>query len=278
MLTSCQPPTVVGATAYGPPGKSQTQLADDGAHCNNPDNTVFAQCMLRLGDTVRLPNGRILTPSSAPPDTASAGAQSVDDYFGPAYAAEKAHNYAEAMQLFQKISNESSDPLSVAMADAHIGSFYEKGLGTTQNYRQAAYWYQKAADLHAGATGAELQLGILYAYGLGVPRNLAKAREIFYGMGGEGDLWLALLDTNKLPANPDEVTPQLFREALAERQRREEAAAAAEYKREMATAARQPTTSQSSSGSGTGKDPWGSALCNHILGTSAWNVFSPCNY
>ena len=29
--------------------------------------------------------------------------------------------------------------------------------------------------------------------------------------------------------------------------------------------------------SGTKPDPWGSALCNKALGTSAWNIMSPCN-
>jgi Sel1 repeat len=238
--------------------------------------------LLSLSACAPLPPGQVATSSTSryqQPIT-TAGAQSVDSYFGAAYAAEKAHNYVEAMQLFQKIANDSSSAGSRAMADTHIGSFYEKGLGTNQDYRQAAYWYQKAVNLHAAATGAELRLGLLYANGLGVPRDRAKARELFEAAGPSSSIYLVLLDTNKLPSNSDDISPALMREALAEKQQREEREQAqqeAEYAREAATAARKPTASQSSSSSSTEKDPVNRAGCNWMLGTSYWNVFSPCN-
>lgn len=54
-----------------------------------------------------------------------------------------------------------------------LGAFHEKGLGVTQDYKKAAYWYQKAAK-HSDALG-QRNLGSLYYRGLGVPQDSAQA-------------------------------------------------------------------------------------------------------
>src|SRR2546427_8653224 len=54
-----------------------------------------------------------------------------------------------------------------------LGAFYEKGLGVTQDYKKAAYWYQKAAK-HSDVLG-QRNLGSLYYRGLGVPQDSAQA-------------------------------------------------------------------------------------------------------
>jgi len=54
-----------------------------------------------------------------------------------------------------------------------LGGLYFDGLGVTQNYAQAAFWYGKAAE--QGIAEAQYKLGVLYCYGQGVPQNNAQA-------------------------------------------------------------------------------------------------------
>jgi len=50
---------------------------------------------------------------------------------------------------------------------------YEKGHGLAQDYKQAIYWYKKAAD-HENVD-AELNLGVMYHNGQGVPQDYEQA-------------------------------------------------------------------------------------------------------
>jgi hypothetical protein len=53
---------------------------------------------------------------------------------------------------------------------------YRRGLGVRKSYKEATFWYSKAAehDYH-WVHDAQFQLGISYKKGLGVPRDFAKA-------------------------------------------------------------------------------------------------------
>ncbi len=48
---------------------------------------------------------------------------------------------------------------------------YDKGLGVTQDYAQAAKWYRKAAE--QGHAYAQFNLGYMYRFGQGVPQDYA---------------------------------------------------------------------------------------------------------
>jgi hypothetical protein len=58
----------VGAESYGPPGKSQARLNIENDICSRMaarfggDQMAYAQCSLRFGNTVKLPNGEVLEP------------------------------------------------------------------------------------------------------------------------------------------------------------------------------------------------------------------------
>lgn len=68
----------------------------------------------------------------------------------------------------------SDDPV----ACFHLGQVYDYALnGEAQNYEKAAEWYEKAREYdHAGAYTA---LGYMYMNGLGVDKDVEKAREYF---------------------------------------------------------------------------------------------------
>jgi TPR repeat protein len=48
------------------------------------------------------------------------------------------------------------------------------GKGVLKDYKQAVYWYQKAAD--QGYAEAQSILGVMYANGKGVLKDLSKAK------------------------------------------------------------------------------------------------------
>jgi TPR repeat protein len=63
----------------------------------------------------------------------------------------------------------------VAMAMVGLARLYAEGLGVAQDYAKAREWLEKAAD--KGDAAAMVKLGWLYAEGLGVVQDYAKTRE-----------------------------------------------------------------------------------------------------
>ncbi len=65
-----------------------------------------------------------------------------------------------------------------------LGKMYEKGIGTSIDYRQAREWYGKAAA--AGHAKASFSLGLMYHEGTGVKRNNKTAFKWFNDAAGQG--------------------------------------------------------------------------------------------
>jgi TPR repeat protein len=61
--------------------------------------------------------------------------------------------------------------------EVQLGAAYFAGRGVQQDEKQAAYWYEKAAN--AGDPGAQKQIGYFYAAGIGVQRDPAQAARWF---------------------------------------------------------------------------------------------------
>ena len=73
---------------------------------------------------------------------------------------------------------------------------YENGLGQDsgqgrQDYQQAAYWYGKAANQDDGY--AQLNLGVMYEKGWGVPQNLERAKQLYARAAGSSNAAVAKL-------------------------------------------------------------------------------------
>ena len=58
-------------------------------------------------------------------------------------------------------------------AEQQLGLDYANGLGVPKDYAQAATWYRKAAD--RGAAYSQNELGYLYQKGLGVAQDYGRA-------------------------------------------------------------------------------------------------------
>jgi TPR repeat protein len=92
-----------------------------------------------------------------------------------------APNFSTRTAGMRKVSEQKSDDGVMrkaaeqgdASAQYNLGLMYASGLGTPQDYTQAAFWFRKAAE--QGDTGAQRQLGYLYVQGHGVPQDDAQA-------------------------------------------------------------------------------------------------------
>ena len=77
----------------------------------------------------------------------------------------------------------------------HLGSLYNFGYGTEQNYAEAFQWFQKAAA--ADNSYAQYSLGSLYYYGNGTVQNYEKAFEWFKKSADNGNIY-ACYETAKM--------------------------------------------------------------------------------
>ena len=64
-----------------------------------------------------------------------------------------------------------------ADAQVDLGLMYHQGQGVPQNYAEALKWYRKAAD--QGDATAQYNVGVMYDHGQGVPQNHAEAAKWF---------------------------------------------------------------------------------------------------
>jgi hypothetical protein len=85
--------------------------------------------------------------------------------------------YGETMRHFQK----SNDPIALLF----IGRMYYFGEGVSQDYKEAAKWYQKAADQRS--SWAEINLGSCYEYGQGVNQDYKEAVKWYQKSADQGN-------------------------------------------------------------------------------------------
>jgi TPR repeat protein len=72
-----------------------------------------------------------------------------------------------------------------ANAQNNLGMMYDSGLGTSQDYKQALYWFTKAAE--QGNVSAQFNLGITYNNGEGTPQDYKQALYWFTKAAEQGN-------------------------------------------------------------------------------------------
>jgi hypothetical protein len=105
---------------------------------------------------------------------------------GGKYVAYDRANYATALEVWLAKAKTGD-----AEAETNVGEIYEKGVGGTPDYENAALWYRKAAD--RGYARAQVSLGYLYEMGLGVSKDMATSINWYRKASGltENDLAFA---------------------------------------------------------------------------------------
>jgi len=138
----------------------------------SPDRLLVVDCLLPA--KVRRLGGSI---TYLAPRRAIKAIASECEIRGGEYVAYDRANFATSLQVW-KPQAEQGDP----QAQVYVGEIYEKGLGTTPDYAQAALWYQKAAD--QGFARGLADLAYLYEQGLGVPKDAVKALNLYRKSAG----------------------------------------------------------------------------------------------
>lgn len=107
-------------------------------------------------------------------------------------------------------------PLSLRLAAANgdssaqfeVGARYAEGKGVTQNFKEAAKWYQRSAD--QGFAQAQYRLATLYERGLGLKPDRAQAAMFYERAAAQGNIKamhnLAVLSANQTDRAPDYTT------------------------------------------------------------------------
>lgn len=72
------------------------------------------------------------------------------------------------LKMIQELAEKGS-----AKMQASLAGLYAKGEGLSQDYKEAAKWFERAAD--QGHTDAQAALADLYSQGKGVEKDLKKA-------------------------------------------------------------------------------------------------------
>jgi uncharacterized protein len=103
-----------------------------------------------------------------------------------------------------------------AESEIKLGKAYLTGHGVSKDEKQAAYWFEKAAE--AGDPWAQQQIGFFYQAGIGVPIDPARAAHWYQLAAASGlatakrNLGVAYLWGAGVPMNT-EFAAQLFRDA-----------------------------------------------------------------
>jgi len=110
-------------------------------------------------------------------------------------------NIAEILPLAQK---------GDAQAQVKLGTMYLNGQGVPQDYRQAVYWFSKAAE--QGYPVAQNNLGVMYAKGQGVSQDYQQAG-YWYRKAAEQGNPLAQYNLGRMYYNGQGV-PQDYKQAV----------------------------------------------------------------
>lgn len=100
--------------------------------------------------------------------------------------------------------------------EIELAAAYLRGHGVAKDEKQAAYWYERAAN--SGDPGAQQQIGYFYAAGIGVERNPQRATEWFEravaggSISAKVNLGVAYVWGQGVRKDP-QMAAQLFREA-----------------------------------------------------------------
>jgi TPR repeat protein len=117
---------------------------------------------------------------------------------------------AQAMQWFAKAAQTGYVPAETSLAMGYLNGLGQDAGQGKQDYQQAAYWFNQAVNQNDGY--AQLNLGVMYEKGWGVPQNLQRAKQLYAGAAGSSDPAVAKLGSqyfDDVPASgPPESTPQ----------------------------------------------------------------------
>jgi localization factor PodJL len=174
----------------------------------------------KLGDAAAQSNNAALVPTSMVPTEAETEGVNApaDNASAPSEAPRGAHfelPVATVGPLSLRLAAANGD----ASAEFEVGARLAEGKGTPQNFKEAAKWYQRAAD--QGLVQAQYRLGTFYERGLGMKADRALAETWYKRAADKGNVKamhnLAVLSANQTDQSPDYTTAAQWFEQAAQR-------------------------------------------------------------
>jgi hypothetical protein len=138
----------------------------------NPEDLLIVDCLLP-GQMRKMGKSTTFMGARRPVRTTQADCE----IRGGEFVASDRANYQTALKVWQ-----GQAELGDAEAQNYVGEIYLKGLGTEPDYAKSAQWFDKAAA--QGSRRARINLGYQYEQGLGVPRDLARALNLYREASG----------------------------------------------------------------------------------------------
>lgn len=148
------------------------QRASATLQTRNPEDLLIVDCMLP-GQVRKLGASTTFMSARRPVRTTQADCE----IRGGEFVASDRANYQTALKVWQGQA-EAGD----ADAQNYVGEIYLKGLGIDPDYSRSAQWFEKAAA--QGSRRARINLGYQYEQGLGVPKDLPKALNLYRDASG----------------------------------------------------------------------------------------------
>ncbi|WP_309419796.1 tetratricopeptide repeat protein [Telmatospirillum sp.] len=127
--------------------------------------------------------------------------------------AESRGDWATAIKLLRPLAEEGN-----AVAQGHLGMFYDIGRGVPMNYAEAAKWLQKSAA--QGFYGTFLNLGHVYLHGNGVPIDFVQAYMWYRLASNSASTPKSLFVRQKADSYLAGLTSRMTQEQVAEAERR----------------------------------------------------------
>src|SRR5258706_9044600 len=138
----------------------------------NPEDLLIVDCLLP-GQIRKLGRSASFMGARRPMRTTQADCE----IRGGEFVSYDRANYQTALKVWM-----GQAELGDADAQNYVGEIYLKGLGTDPDYTKAAEWFNKAAA--QGSRRARINLGYQYEEGLGVPKDLARALNLYREASG----------------------------------------------------------------------------------------------
>ena len=105
-----------------------------------------------------------------------------------------------------------------AQAQYFVGEIFEKGMGQAPDYEMAVMWYQRAVK--QDYTPAKMSLGRLHELGLGVPKDLVKAMNLYREASGLDEDEIAYASVFEAIQQQDQQRILQLQQALDEQTRK----------------------------------------------------------
>lgn len=178
------------------------------ANTLNADRSIIVDCLLP-GKVRQLGVNRTYVSRKRPTKTSANDCE----IKGGDYVKYDRATLASSLNVWQESASQGD-----AQAQYFVGEIFEKGMGQAPDYEMAVMWYQRAVK--QDYTPAKMSLGRLHELGLGVPKDLVKAMNLYREASGLDEDEIAYASVFEAIQEQDQQRILQLQQALDEQTRK----------------------------------------------------------